>query len=156
MERPPLRSAWLSDHHRRTLRALIALALAALVVVLVVPARAMQPGSGSGGSGTWPNRNLHQTRGPHGVVARGPALPPDLLRSGFAARRAPAAITYAVGQDVDISRTTGNQNEPTIAVNPFNPDLVVALSNDESLLASGGGLFEGYSTDGGITWHTQS
>ncbi len=52
------------------------------------------------------------------------------------------------GPVVNISRRSGNQAESTIAINPTNPDNVVAFSNEGSANA----IFRAYSFDGGLTW----
>jgi hypothetical protein len=63
-----------------------------------------------------------------------------------------------LGANVNISRKAGNQNQPTIAVNPTNPNNLVMFSNDESTASAtsfGAGILEGYSFDGGKTWTTE-
>lgn len=53
--------------------------------------------------------------------------------------------------NVNISRLAGNQAETAVAINPTDPNNVVVTSN----VADPYGLFEAYSTDGGVTWTTQ-
>ncbi|HEU5090102.1 MAG TPA: sialidase family protein, partial [Roseiflexaceae bacterium] len=59
----------------------------------------------------------------------------------------------AAGVPVNASQRAGNQTEPTIAVNPANPQQVVVFSNDT---ASVPGLFAAVSGDGGRTWDRRS
>jgi hypothetical protein len=47
----------------------------------------------------------------------------------------------------NVTQTAGHQNEPTIAVDPTNPNRLFMASNKD-----GGGVFAAYSTDGGVTW----
>jgi hypothetical protein len=68
-------------------------------------------------------------------------------------RCVPASL--AVGANVNISRLPGNQNEASLAINPINPNNIVACSNDE-----GGGFFTigtlfYRSIDGGVNWEAQ-
>src|SRR5205085_3313715 len=62
-------------------------------------------------------------------------------------RCVPATLTP--GANVNIGRLPDNQAEAAIAINPTNPNNVVAVSNDD-------GIFSGIrfyrSTDGGTTW----
>jgi hypothetical protein len=56
---------------------------------------------------------------------------------------------------VNVSRMAGNQSEPTIAIDPRNPNRLFAASNNEAQPTPenpGVGLFAAYSTDGGKTW----
>jgi len=56
---------------------------------------------------------------------------------------------------VNVSRMAGNQSEPTIAIDPHNPNNLFVASNNEMRATaenSGVGLFAAYSTDGGKTW----
>jgi len=84
-------------------------------------------------------------RGPRWTAGVAAAL---LLLVGTPAGGTPAAH---VGQNVNISRMFGNQNETAVAINPTNPDNIVVTSNLESFR----GLLEAYSFDGGSTWTTQ-
>src|SRR5258708_7093771 len=58
-----------------------------------------------------------------------------------------ASATMVVGRNVNTSKMTGYQAEEAIAVNPTDPQKIVVFSN-----VSTGGIFRGYSTDGGQTW----
>jgi hypothetical protein len=51
---------------------------------------------------------------------------------------------------INISRLAGNQNSPTLAVNPAKPGQEAAFANDEATF--GNGIFAAYSTDAGKTW----
>src|SRR5262249_26183837 len=62
-------------------------------------------------------------------------------------RCVPASLK--VGTVVDISKVRGSQAEASIAVDPINPNIVVASSNDSGL-ASGIRFYR--STDRGATW----
>jgi hypothetical protein len=66
-------------------------------------------------------------------------------------RYLPSNVT--VGPNVNLSRTIGNQLQPTMAIDPVNPSNLAAFSNDQN--ASGGGIFESFSNDGGTTWTRQ-
>ncbi len=69
-----------------------------------------------------------------------------------------AHANTAVGKNVDITANSDSaerqQVEPTIAVDPRNPDIVVAGAQDYRLLAVGEHRWLGYyrSTDGGKSW----
>src|SRR6266571_9438726 len=67
--------------------------------------------------------------------------PPEL------ATGVPAAITK-VPTNINMSKKSGNEAETSVAVSHTNPLQLAAVSN----LGSGGGLFHGWSTDGGLTW----
>ncbi len=56
-----------------------------------------------------------------------------------------------VGPNVNISKTTGEESEPAIAINPANPLNLFALSNDLTI----GHMRGAVSTDGGQTWVTR-
>ena len=70
----------------------------------------------------------------------------------------PAHALPVVGPNVDITASSDSaerqQVEPTIAVDPHNPSVVVAGAQDYRLLAVGGHRWHGYyrSIDGGQTW----
>src|SRR5262245_11717509 len=69
-------------------------------------------------------------------------------------RCVPASI--AVGANVNISQLPGNQDETALAINPLNPNNILAVSNDEaSFLSLGGGIRVYRSLDGGGTWSSQ-
>jgi hypothetical protein len=75
--------------------------------------------------------------------------------AGFAvlvARVAPAAAAQSTPTNVDVSALPGNDAEDAIAVNPTNPNNVVAFAISLPLPA---GLVEGVSFDGGKTWTRQ-
>src|SRR5882757_8252524 len=63
------------------------------------------------------------------------------------ARVVPA--TLSVGANVNVSRLPADQTESSIAINPTNPNEIVAVSNDFSVSA---GIRVYRSTDGGLTW----
>src|SRR6266581_4422108 len=71
---------------------------------------------------------------------------------------APARALPVVGPDVDITTSDDSaerqQVEPTIAVDPHNPNVVVAGAQDYRLLSMGGHRWHGYyrSVDRGRTW----
>ncbi len=56
----------------------------------------------------------------------------------------------AVGPNVNMSKESGNQNECSLAINPSNPNNIVAWSNNEN--TPNGGVNEYLSMDGGATW----
>jgi hypothetical protein len=81
------------------------------------------------------------------ILAITSMVPALLLVSATAAR-----AVAATPPNVDVSRAPGNEAENAIAVNPANPDNVVAmsvLSDEES------GIFVGVSFDGGNSWATR-
>jgi hypothetical protein len=59
--------------------------------------------------------------------------------------------SISVGPNINISRFLGNQNEPTLAMNPTNPLNLFASANNDSTAVTGG-LFAAFSNDGGSTW----
>jgi len=71
---------------------------------------------------------------------------------------APTHALPIVGPNVDITSSNDSaerqQVEPTIAVDPHNPSVVVAGAQDYRLLSTGGHRWHGYyrSVDGGQTW----
>jgi BNR repeat-like domain len=54
-------------------------------------------------------------------------------------------------REVDVSNAAGSQNEPAIAVDPTNPDILIASSNS---LVSPMSVYT--STDGGLSWSAQA
>jgi hypothetical protein len=70
----------------------------------------------------------------------------------------PARAVTTVGANVDITAsndtTERQQVEPTIAVDPRNPSIIVAGAQDYRLLSVGGHRWHGFyrSTDKGLTW----
>ena len=77
-------------------------------------------------------------------------LVPLVLVAVFAAH--PASARPAIPASIDVSAQTGNEAEDAIAVNPTNPDNIVAMS---VLPGPSLGIFEGVSFDGGQTWTRQ-
>ena len=65
-----------------------------------------------------------------------------------------AGVGINVGQNVNISQLTGSQTDVQIAVNPVNPQNVVAVGNGGTTDPSA--LFIANSFDGGTTWTTQT
>src|SRR2546425_7974520 len=71
---------------------------------------------------------------------------------------APAHALPVVGPNVDITASNDSaerqQVEPTIAVDPHDPNVVVAGAQDYRLLSTGGHRWDGYyrSPDAGQTW----
>jgi BNR/Asp-box repeat protein len=68
------------------------------------------------------------------------------------AKVAPAAAAPTTPANVDVSVLAGNDAEDAVAVNPTNPNNVVAMAIS---LPSPAGLVEGVSFDGGQTWTRQ-
>ncbi len=72
---------------------------------------------------------------------------------------APAHALPVVGPNVDVTASNDaaerQQVEPTIAVDPHNPNVIVAGAQDYRLLSVGGHRWHGYyrSIDGGQTWN---
>ena len=88
-----------------------------------------------------------------GSVCHGNHL--GVVQQGVSAGTAEAAGNLpriTVSTNVNVSRTSGNQAEQTVAVNPTNPHNIVVISNDPS---PGPGLFESITFDGGTTWTTR-
>src|SRR5437773_2884517 len=77
-------------------------------------------------------------------------LVPLVLVAVFAAK--PASARPRIPASIDVSAQTGNEAEDAIAVNPTNPDNIVAMS---VLPGPSLGIFEGVSFDGGQTWTRQ-
>lgn len=65
-----------------------------------------------------------------------------------------AGVGITVGQNVNISQLSGSQTDVQIAVNPVNPQNVVAVGNGGTTDPSA--LFIANSFDGGTTWTTQT
>jgi hypothetical protein len=78
------------------------------------------------------------------------SMVPLALVAVFAAH--PASARPAIPASIDVSAQTGNEAEDAIAVNPTNPDNIVAMS---VLPGPSLGIFEGVSFDGGQTWTRQ-
>src|SRR6266571_7249578 len=70
----------------------------------------------------------------------------------------PARAVATIGANVDITASNDTaerqQVEPTIAVDPRNPSVIVAGAQDYRLLSVGGHRWHGFyrSTDDGLTW----
>jgi hypothetical protein len=62
------------------------------------------------------------------------------------------AQTITVGPNVNVTKLTGNQSEQSIAINRLNTNQITVGSNGRP----GGGVFLGYSNNGGATWNTSS
>jgi PEP-CTERM motif len=62
------------------------------------------------------------------------------------------AQTITVGPNVNVTKLTGNQSEQSIAINRVNTNLITVGSNGKP----GGGVFLGYSTNGGASWSASS
>jgi hypothetical protein len=67
---------------------------------------------------------------------------------GLFARSAPAAVTLTVGTNINITKSSGNNAEETIAINPLNPN---NLFVDDTWSNIGK-----YSTNGGATWQNSN
>lgn len=65
-----------------------------------------------------------------------------------------SGIGITVGQNVNVSQLAGSQTDVQIAVNPVNPQNVVAVANGGTTDSSA--LFIANSFDGGTTWTTQT
>lgn len=79
------------------------------------------------------------------------------VESGAKSEAGPGAVaSVPLGMNVLCNQDTGiePQNEPSIVVNPQDPDHVIASSNDYRLREFGGDVHPGYyvSFDGGLTW----
>jgi hypothetical protein len=61
--------------------------------------------------------------------------------------------TLTLGNPVNTGHFSGNQTEPTIAINPTNPKILVVFSNDDGSPTKTFDLFTSYTLDGGKTWH---
>jgi hypothetical protein len=72
------------------------------------------------------------------------ALPTSSASAGGSRVRVPA--------NIDVSAMSGNEAEDAIAINPTNPQNVVAMSVLPDVVS---GIFEGVSFDGGQTWTQQ-
>jgi hypothetical protein len=59
-------------------------------------------------------------------------------------------VSLASGDDVQVSTSTLPQNEPSVAVNPSNPQHFVAGANDQLLTRNWLAVYT--SSDGGLTW----
>jgi len=69
---------------------------------------------------------------------------------GLSAALAAPAQAATVGTVVNVTRTTGNQAEGSIAVDPTDPSRLAAVSNNGD--GAGDGMTAAYSTDHGATW----
>jgi hypothetical protein len=73
-------------------------------------------------------------------------------------QRETPAVAINVGPTVNVSQAIGNQINQSVAINPANPQQVVAVSDVEDITGDGGddpGIFEAFSIDGGQTWNAQ-
>src|SRR6516225_1322864 len=58
--------------------------------------------------------------------------------------------TLTVGPNINVSQTPGDQAEAAITVDPVNPNLMVAASNDLNSTTTLNRIYT--SSDGGLTW----
>jgi hypothetical protein len=101
----------------------------------------------------WKRRSKPAQRASSKSAAKDTRYRPEL--EGLESRELPAVNFNVLTGAVNVSQATGNQREQSIAVNPLNPNQVVAFSNIEDLdgnLQADSGLFFARSTDGGKTW----
>src|SRR2546427_103822 len=59
-------------------------------------------------------------------------------------------VSLAPGDDIQVSTSTLPQNEPSVSLNPSNPQHLVAGANDQ--LSTRNWLVVYASSDGGLTW----
>ncbi len=89
---------------------------------------------------------------------RGPFLASVFCLILFASVVTVQASVVGIGPNLDITASNDANNrqqvEPTIAVDPRNPDIIVAGAQDLRLVAEGKHRWHGYyrSVDGGLTW----
>ncbi len=62
------------------------------------------------------------------------------------------AQTISVGPNVNVTKLTGNQSEQSIAINRLNTNQITVGSNGRN----SGGIFVGFSADGGANWTASS
>ncbi|TMK83549.1 MAG: hypothetical protein E6G44_11605 [Actinobacteria bacterium] len=81
------------------------------------------------------------------------AIPSLVLALAWMASVAlPAEARRAIPANIDVSIRSGNEAEDAIAINPTDPENIVAMS---VLPGPSLGIFEGVSFDGGLTWTRQ-
>jgi hypothetical protein len=77
-----------------------------------------------------------------------PAFGASPAHAGASPATSAAVRALNVGPNRNVTKSSGNQSEGTIAVNPTNTQNIVMVSN----VPSASGLFRAYTLDGGATW----
>jgi fibronectin type 3 domain-containing protein len=140
-----------------------ALLAGAAAILLVAPARAaaapdfaISPGGTTRGLGQSLGLDFRSgiLRAAWGDDSAGLSGNPDPQSSELAFARAAVGAdgSVTVGGTVNASRAPGNQAGASLAVNPTNPQNLVAVSDGQEATCCRGATFRAWSFDGGTTW----